>query len=169
MAPRMQWKMQWKRRIGLAAVLVVGAALSACSSSEPAQQADATAAGTPAAAKATVGVTLKDFGVAAAPASAAAGSVTFSVQNSGAIPHEFVVVKSDLAADKLPQFEQKIVDEQQVEVIAKTAPLDAGKKQDLTAMLQPGKYVLICNVASHYVSGMYTAFEVTGAAVTDGY
>lgn len=166
----MAFGMPWKRGIRLGAVLVVGAALSACSSSEPAQQADAAAKATPASAKATtVGVTLKDFGVAAAQASAPAGSVTFAVLNSGAIPHELVVVKSDLATDKLPQFEQKLVDEKQVQVISKTVPLDAGKKQELTTTLQPGKYILICNVASHYVSGMYSAFEVTGAAATDGY
>lgn len=165
MAPRMHGR----RGIRLAAVLVMGAALSACSSSEPARRADATA-GPPAAVKTTaVGVTLKDFGVAAAQASAPAGGVTFLVQNSGAIPHEFVVVKSDLATDKLPQFEQKLVDEKQVQVISRTAPLDAGKKQELTATLQPGKYILLCNVASHYVSGMYTAFTVTGAAAADGY
>ena len=155
-------RMQWRRGIRLATVLVIGAALSACSSSKTAPAASGGTAATPAAAHSDVAVTLKEFGVVATPASALAGHVTFAVQNAGAIPHEFVVVKSDLAPDALPQVNQNLVDVAQVRVVAKTEPFDSGKKQELTAELQPGRYVLLCNVASHYISGMYTAFEVTG-------
>ena len=154
-------RMQWRRGIRLATVLVMGAALSACSSSKLAPAASEDTA-TPAVAHSDVAVTLKEFGVVATPASALAGHVTFAVQNAGAIPHEFVVVESDLAPDALPQVNQKLVDVAQVRVVAKTEPFDSGKKQALTAELQPGRYVLLCNVASHYISGMYTAFEVTG-------
>ena len=77
--------------------------------------------------------------------------------------------RSELAADKLPQIQQKLVDEQAVQVVSKLAPFDPGQKQDLTVTLQAGKYILLCNVASHYISGMYAAFEVTGGGVADGY
>ncbi len=157
---------RWRRGIGLVVVATVGVTLGGCSSSS-APKADANAAAT-AAKPTTVGVTLKDFGVASAYASVPSGSVTFSVKNSGAIPHEFVVVKSDLTLDKLPQFEQKLVDEKQVQVVTKLAPMDAGKQQDVTVALQPGKYILLCNVASHYTSGMFTGFVVTsGGAPTN--
>ncbi len=156
-----------RRRRRVARVLVVmaaGIAFGACSSAESPATSPTAA---PAAAKATtVGVTLKEFGVTLAQPWAPAGAVTFSVQNSGLIPHELVVVKSDLPVDKLPQFQQKLVEETKVEVVSKTAPFDAGQKQEITATLQPGKYILLCNVASHYISGMFTGFEVTsdGAA-----
>ena len=150
----------WRSGARAAAVLAVGVVLGACSSSEPAATATASAAATAAQPKATVAVTLKDFGVAAAPASVAAGQITFAVQNSGAIPHQLVVVKSDLAPDKLPQVNQKLVDVKQVPAVAETQQFDGGKKQEVTATLQPGKYVLFCNVESHYISGMFTAFTV---------
>jgi uncharacterized cupredoxin-like copper-binding protein len=134
--------------------------MGACSSSEPATAGDGAAASTRAT---TVSVALRDFAVATGFASVPAGVVTFAVQNAGAIPHEFVVVKSDLAPDKLPQFEQKLVDEKQLEVVSRTQPVEAGGRQDLRVSLQPGRYVLLCNVASHYVSGMFAAFEVGGS------
>lgn len=93
------------------------------------------------------------------------GSVTVSVKDSGAIPHELVVVKSDLTVDKLPQFESELVDEKQVQVVLKIAPLDARKQQDVTVGLQLGKYILLCNVASHFTSGMFTGFVVTSGEV----
>jgi len=34
--------------------------------------------------------------------------------------------------------------------------------------LAPGKYVLICNLWGHYTDGMYTAFEVTDEADSQG-
>lgn len=159
---------RWRRGIGLVVVATVGVTLGGCSSSS-APKADANAAATAAPAKpTTVGVTLKDFGVASAYTSVPSGSVTVSVKDSGAIPHEFVVVKSDLTVDKLPQFESKLVDGKQVQVVLKIAPLDAGKQQDVTVALQPGKYILLCNVASHFTSGMFTGFVVTsGGAPTN--
>ncbi len=153
-----QW--QWRRCSRLVVGLALGFAFSACSSSDPAPKADSGAAAPPR--PSTVSVALKDFSVAPALAAVPAGEVTFTVQNAGAIPHEFVVVKSNLAPDKLPQFEQKLVDEKQVELVSRTQPIEAGGRQDLRVSLQPGRYVLLCNVASHYISGMFAAFEVGG-------
>lgn len=146
----------------LAALLATGALLAACTSSRPPPEATASALA-PTRANATVAVTLKDFGVAATPASVPAGKVTFAAQNTGASPHEFLVVRSDLAPGSLPQVNQKMVDEKQVEVVGKTEPFDGGSKRELTVDVQPGRYVLLCNVPSHYISGMYTAFTVTVA------
>ena len=51
----------------------------------------------------TVAVTLQEFAVAADPATAPAGSVTFNVTNEGPDDvHEFVVIKTDLAVTDLP-------------------------------------------------------------------
>lgn len=162
MTPGLNW-----RFAAQVALLLAGAALAGCSSSktEPAASPSAPAAAATAAPtsapRSDVAVTLKDFGVATTPASAPAGKVTFAVRNNGVSPHEFVVVKSDLAPESLPQVNQKQVDEKQVQVVGKTEPFDGGSKRELTVDVQPGRYVLQCNVPSHYISGMYTAFTVT--------
>lgn len=157
----MTTRIRWQAATPIGLALLAVAMLAGCSSSKTAPAASGDALATPAAAHSDIAVTLKEFAVVATPASAPAGHVTFAVQNAGAIPHEFVVVKSDLAPDALPQVNQKVVDVAKVQVVAKTEPFDSGKKQELTAELQPGRYVLLCNVASHYISGMYTAFTVT--------
>ncbi|RJQ07726.1 MAG: hypothetical protein C4558_09160 [Dehalococcoidia bacterium] len=151
-------RIKWHVIPPIGMVLVATAMLTACSSSGTTPKTDGGVSATPTAPHSTVTITLKDFGVAASLASAPAGRVTFVVQNAGAIPHEFIVVKSDLAPDQLPQVNQKVVDVSKVQVVAETEPFDSGKKQELTAELQPGRYVLLCNVESHYISGMHTAF-----------
>ncbi len=165
----MSSRLKWRTAAPLGLLLIAGAALAGCSSSKsaptagPSASATATTPAPTAAPRSDVAVTLKDFGVAAAPASVPAGKVTFAVQNSGPSPHEFLIVKSDVTPGSLPQVNQKIVDEKQVQVVGKAEAFDGGSKRELTAELQPGRYVLLCNVPSHYVSGMYTAFTVTVA------
>lgn len=108
-------------------------------------------------------MTLSEFSLAAVPASVPAGRVTFVVRNDGAIPHEFVVVRSDVAPDRLPQIDQKFVDVSRVEVVGNTGPFDGGQQREQGLDLGPGRYVLLCNVASHYLSGMFAAFTVSEA------
>lgn len=101
-----------------------------------------------------------EFMVTVDPASTAAGSVTFNATNTGTIIHNLRVIKTDLEPDALPldDFE---VDEDQVDVVARTsADLDEGESADVTADLDAGSYVLICNVSSHYEQGMRAAFSV---------
>jgi uncharacterized cupredoxin-like copper-binding protein len=109
-------------------------------------------------------VTLDDdpaFTVAATPDSAAVGSVTFNVENVGTTLHNFNIVKTELASDKLPvNSDTFMVDETQLDVIKKLNDFPAGETQTVKVDLQPGKYVIFCNVAAHYGQGMHTAFSV---------
>jgi uncharacterized cupredoxin-like copper-binding protein len=110
-----------------------------------------------------INVTLHDspFHVTDDPASAPAGSVTFSVTNTGSIIHNFRVIKTELDPAKLPIDSSGFqVDETQVDVVKQGKELDPKASETVTAQLQAGKYVLICNIASHYQSGMHTAFTV---------
>lgn len=122
------------------------------------------ATGTPAvtatAAAARVVITFKDFSVALSSSSVKAGDVTFEAKNDGKLPHQFVVVKSDLDAAALPLHEQKEVDEPKVQIVTRTPDFDSGQAKTVTAKLAPGKYVLLCNVPSHYTSGIFTSFFV---------
>jgi uncharacterized cupredoxin-like copper-binding protein len=132
------------------------------SSSEPIATTTAPAAS---AAGTTVEIELGEEGpqlyLRATPATVAAGTVTFAVSNVGAMPHQMVVLKTDVAADKLPAGDGgKASEEGRVGATTDIAP--GGDDQYLTFDdLEPGKYVLICNVPGHYGLGQYASFEVT--------
>jgi uncharacterized cupredoxin-like copper-binding protein len=112
---------------------------------------------TPAAA--TVDVGLEEFAVNPAQDTVDAGTLTFNVSNDGAIPHNFLVIKTDLASDALPTANAQ-VDEGQVDVVASIPDYAAGETEEVSVDLEPGSYVLICNVAGHYDSGMRAGFTV---------
>lgn len=105
-------------------------------------------------------VELRDFVVDPVISQALAGDVGFHVANRGVTPHNFVVVRSDLAAGELPVASSQTVDEGQVEVVASSHDLSPGDEETVTVSLTAGTYVLICNIPTHYRSGMYAAFTV---------
>ena len=108
------------------------------------------------AAKVTVG--LKEFKLIPAPASVAAGPITFVARNTGKLVHELVIAKTTLAANKLPIKANKAVVAGQVGKIAAVGP---GKTSAaLTIKLAPGRYVLLCNVAGHYQAGQFATLVV---------
>ena len=110
----------------------------------------------------SVDVTETNFKISLSTATVPAGKVTFHVTNKAdSIPHQFVVIKSDQPADQLPTSNGK-VDTTNLNVIGSTDNIQTGKNQDLTVDLSAGKYVVICNLPSHYQNGMYATFTVTG-------
>ncbi len=117
----------------------------------------------------TVAVTLQEFAVLPAAASAPAGSVTFTVNNTGPEDvHEFVIIKTDLDPGALPVDATGAVTEDGagMEVVDEIEDIAVGATQEVTATLAAGKYALICNIydetekEAHYKLGMRTAFTV---------
>ena len=119
----------------------------------------------------TVDVLLSEFIVEPDPASAGAGDITFAVTNEGEEVHEFVIVKTDLAADALPTLDDGSFDEEGegVEVVDEIEDIAAGADGEVTANLEAGGYILLCNLVeeedsgeteSHYEEGMHAAFTV---------
>jgi uncharacterized cupredoxin-like copper-binding protein len=115
-----------------------------------------------------VSVTLKEWSVTPSIDDITEGKVKIKVTNEGTIPHEFVIVKSDLSPEGLP-VENGNVTEAQVNIIDEIEPFAAGTTQSLELNLTPGKYLLICNiteqvpgqkVTSHYQNGMVAFFQV---------
>jgi uncharacterized cupredoxin-like copper-binding protein len=103
------------------------------------------------------------MGVTATPATAAAGVVSFQVTNTSKdTVHEMILVY--LADPKQPltysESDSKLV-EDKIGYIGEVSELDPGKSGTLTKVLKPGEYLLICNVAGHFMAGMWTKFEVT--------
>jgi hypothetical protein len=122
---------------------------------------------TPPAGATQVAVALTEFEVAPDQTSVAAGQVYFLATNSGREPHELVVIRTDLPADALP-VEDGRVPEDEVDMIGEIEPFAAGSSASAVFGLEPGGYVLICNIVeeegggteSHYLEGMRAAFTV---------
>lgn len=119
----------------------------------------------------TLQVTLQEFAVLPADNSAPAGQVTFEVENTGPVdPHEFVVIRTDLAPDALPTGEDGGVDEggEGIEVLGEIEEFPVGETMSRSFDLDAGNYVFICNIVeeedgeleAHYQLGMRTAFTV---------
>ncbi len=104
-------------------------------------------------------VVFDEFSITPAQTSAAAGSVTFTAKNEGAVAHEMTMIKTDAPEDGLPIAAAK-VDEGAVDVIGSTPDIDGGDSEDLTVDLDAGRYVIVCQVPGHYGLGMHAAFTV---------
>ena len=89
----------------------------------------------------------------------AAGDVTVSFENEGAIKHKLVILKTDVPADSLEVHDGKVHEHDYAEIgeIEGVAP---GTSKSATFDLEPGTYALICNLPGHYQAGMYATLTV---------
>jgi hypothetical protein len=118
--------------------------------------------------------TLTEFSVAPDPAEVAAGTIEVVAHNEGAEAHEIVVVRYDGDPADMPVADDGSVDEEQLPEGAVIGEIEgfAGGQTCATAFdLEPGSYVLLCNIVeeeesgemeAHYHEGMYTACSRRG-------
>lgn len=107
-----------------------------------------------------ISVELKEYALVPSASSVTSGQVAFEARNTGSIPHELVVLKTDLAPDALPVQEGKVDEEAPgVEAIGEIEEFEGGKTMSASFDLEPGTYVLICNVAGHYGLGMRASLQ----------
>ncbi len=102
--------------------------------------------------------------LAATPDSVAAGDVTFTVQNTGTIDHEVVVLKTETGFDELAvgKPEPDKIDESASVGESGDPAVKPGETRSFTIKaMTSGKYVLVCNIAKHYAMGMRAPFTVT--------
>jgi uncharacterized cupredoxin-like copper-binding protein len=92
-----------------------------------------------------------------------AGKVTFTVTNdSKGTIHEMLVAPINDRNAVLPFLEnENRLDEEATNDLGEVPELDPGKSGSLTVELKPGLYVLYCNIAGHYMAGMWSTLEVT--------
>lgn len=118
---------------------------------------------------AQVEVTLTEWVVQPSKASVPGGPVYFLANNVGQEPHELVVIKTVLAPEDLPVDDEGRVPEDAIDLIGEIEPFAADSSGSTVLDLEPGSYVLICNILeeeddgtkeSHYQQGMRTAFTV---------
>jgi len=161
-----------RRGYQILAIVAIGALLlTACQASasgSPAASAGGEASVAPGGGT-TVNVTLQEFAVVPDAATAPAGDITFVVTNDGPDDvHEFVIIKTDLDPGDLPVDEHGAVTEagEGMEVIDEIEDIAVGDTAEVTATLEAGTYVLICNIydetelEAHYAEGMRIAFTV---------
>jgi uncharacterized cupredoxin-like copper-binding protein len=127
-------------------------------------QATATASASPSLPEGVVAVSLSEMDMLVSSDTAPAGEVTFVVRNAGELPHELVVIRTNKDAAELPVEDVKVV-ERRLDIIARTDHIAAGDEATLTAGLDAGHYVLICNLSGHYEQsqfgpGMRANFDV---------
>ena len=146
--------MQLARALRLAVVAAVAGG-GACALLLP-----STSSGAPEGGPHAVKVTERDFSISA-PKDVRAGNVAFTVTNRGPDTHELIVVRSN--GKPLPlRTDGLTVDETRVE--SRTiGSLDGGgphTTRTLRLHLAPGRYVLFCNMAGHFLGGMHRTLVV---------
>jgi uncharacterized cupredoxin-like copper-binding protein len=103
-----------------------------------------------------IGVALREYSVAPSPAVGSAGKVTFNVRNAGAIPHEFVVLRTTKPAGSL----LKGAEADEAGNVGEIGDLQPGQTKTLSLSLKSGHYALICNLPGHYKAGQHADFTV---------
>jgi uncharacterized cupredoxin-like copper-binding protein len=96
------------------------------------------------------------------PKSVLHGTVKFSVTNkSSNVIHEMILSPVADEAKLLTYIEKENkVDEESSIHLGEVSELDPGKSGTLVVDVKPGKYILYCNLAGHYMAGMWTILEV---------
>jgi hypothetical protein len=115
-------------------------------------------------------VTLTEWEISIDNDSVPRGPIEFTIKNDGDETHEFVVIKTDIAADELQTKDDGSVDEDapDTDVKQEVEDIESGDKTGRTYELDAGSYVLICNIVdeedgqteSHYENGMRQGLTV---------
>ncbi len=110
----------------------------------------------------SVKATEVEFHIKLSAPSTKAGTVAFTVKNAGHLAHQFLVLKTKLAAGNLPVKGTTVNVAKAGKLIGgiSGAGLRAGASKTVALSLPPGHYVLFCNLPAHYKSGQYAAFTV---------
>lgn len=107
-----------------------------------------------------IGFTERDFHISG-PANVPAGLLTVRVHNAGPDTHELIVVRS--AGDSLPLRPDGLtVDEETLQSSTPGAveAVPPGHDGETHLRLEPGHYLLFCNMAGHFRGGMHRELVV---------
>lgn len=86
-----------------------------------------------------------------------AGTSDLTITNSGTLPHELLVFKSDREPSAYPVDTAGDIKETGagVSLVSDGENIDPGGSQTRTVDLSPGKYLFVCNIPGHFKQGMY--------------
>ena len=125
----------------VAAIAVLVLVLAACGGSAATTVPSVAAPGSPAAGG-PIDVAASEFAFTPSTLAIDAGQVTFHVRNTGALEHEFEILRGETVIDEIEG-------------------LVPGLERDLALTLEPGEYVYVCRLAGHEESGMKGTLTVT--------
>ena len=108
----------------------------------------------------TVNATLTDSKILLDRDNISAGTVVFTVKNTGTVEHELVVLKTDVAADKIKPDADEPGKMSEEGSLGESGDIAAGETKTFKLDLSAGHYVFICNQPGHYLLGMHIAFTV---------
>lgn len=94
-----------------------------------------------------------------------AGDITFNLDSRGTILHEVVLIKTEkLARELVADIDPTTfrLNEEAFSSPGEYGDIPAGNTGVFTIHLPPGHYVVMCNIAGHYGSGMYSDLVVVG-------
>jgi uncharacterized cupredoxin-like copper-binding protein len=104
-----------------------------------------------------------DFGIQVSTTILTAGNYVFVDHNHGPSSHELVMWKTNLDAAQLPRGADGKVNEDSSQldsVLDSGSSLHPGEIRLLTTSLEPGHYVMVCNLPGHYNAGMHVDITV---------
>ena len=161
-------------RFRIAVLLLVAASLAACagintppgaSHASRTTAPEATPSAPPAASPTNAGgntAVLSEWKVDVA-STVKAGTATFTISNSGTIPHELLIFKSNLTPSAYPTDAAGGIIEEGggVALVSDGDNVDPGSSQSRTVDLAAGTYLFVCNIPGHFKAGMFTVVTVT--------
>lgn len=111
-----------------------------------------------------VDLVMRDYWFELSHSGSELATVTFAIDNQGKVSHEVIVVRTDLPSDELPLDAKSNVDEEAegLEVVERLEGVEYQSSQVWSVDLEPGRYVLVCNLPAHYRRGMSVEFDVSG-------
>lgn len=131
--------------LALAAAIAAGACSGGAAPAEP---------GT------TITVTSTDKAIQLDRSIAAPGVVTFKVVNSDKNVHSIVLLRTDIAHDKIGVDPKDVSRPDKTGELKETGEVPGGQTKQFSVKLEPGNYVLVCNEPAHYAVGMHVPFKV---------
>jgi uncharacterized cupredoxin-like copper-binding protein len=140
-----------------ALVCCVAAAGGACGGDDEPKASAKTTTGAPA-----LKVTEKEFAIALDSTSVPAGAIRVTAHNAGTVEHELVAFKTDLPLDQLPVNGAEVDEEGEgiTHIDPEAEDIAPGTAKTITLHLAAGRYVVLCNVPTHYAAGMRAELTV---------
>ncbi len=147
-----------KKLFSTIALVIALTALAACGESTANTTAPATGAtsgGTAAAAAVTVNTGAgAENAFIPATLEAAAGAMTVTFNNKGAVPHNWTLVKAGEEDKAVTESMTAAPDYKFAGALAQTKTINGGTSETVTATLAAGTYSYICTFPGHYALGM---------------
>lgn len=108
---------------------------------------------------AVIDAVLRDDSIALGQSGVEAGTISFEISNQGTLTHELEVFAGELA--DLP-VSNGVADTAGLRIIDEVEDIPPGATLSLEVELDPGHYVILCNLPGHYQAGMVAQLDVSG-------